>query len=147
MLAAARAWARYAGGTGVILGTVEPLVGGPRSAVIRMIPLRPEADYPADSGVGCGGTLIAGRPQVLGFAHPIDQPPDRVEARIRRPYLRVGPVVLNTALGLPGLALVAPARASEIAEANYEFVVTSGETATSYAICHGMSDFDDSPPT
>ena len=47
MLLAARAFARYAGSTGVVVGTAEPLEGGPRSVAIRL--LRPQ---PGDGASG-----------------------------------------------------------------------------------------------
>jgi hypothetical protein len=114
--------------------------------VIRLIPLRPEGTYPAGSGVGCGGSAIGGRPQILGFAYPEDQAVDTVAARILRPYLRRASVVLDIAFGVPGLVLAAPARAPHIGDANYEFVVGTGPAAETYVLCHGMATFDDSPP-
>lgn len=145
LLVAARAWVRYAGATGVILGTAEPLEGGPRDSRIRLVRLRPEgADYPAQSGVGCGGTVIAGRPAILGLGYPADTYETRVSARIRRPFLRSQEVVLMTAaFGVPGLVLVAPARSRDIHDATYEFVVGEAPHSTTYVLCHGMETFDD----
>lgn len=145
MLAAARSWARYAGENGVILGTAEPLVGGPRSAVIRLVHLQPEtATYPVASGIGCGGTVINSNPGIIGFAYPGDAYASTVRARILRPFLRRGDqVVMNAAFGLRGLILVAPARRPTMTEGNYQFTVGEGDDARDYALCLEMHSFDD----
>ena len=146
MLAAARGWARYAGATGVILGTAEPLEGGPRGAAIRLLRISPEPEtaYPAPSGVGCGGTVVDGRPGILGFAYPADHYVTAAGARILLPYLRRDDQVMMTAaFGIPGLILVAPARSPTLASATYRFTVGNGEDTQSYAICLGMALFDD----
>jgi hypothetical protein len=145
LLAAARSWARYAGETGVILGTTEPLIGGPRSAVIRLVRLRPDdAAYPVGSDIGCGGTVIDGNPAILGFAYPDDQYASTVTARILRPFLRRGEqVVMTAAFGLGGLILVAPARRPILAPGTYRFTVGDGDGSRDYALCLDMQTFDD----
>jgi hypothetical protein len=145
LLAAARSWARYAGVTGVILGTTEPLIGGPRSAVIRLVRLRPDdAAYPVVSGIGCGGTVIDGNPGIIGFAYPDEQYASTVRARILRPFLRRGDqVVMTAAFGLRGLILVAPARRPILTEGTYRFTVGDDEDARDFALCLGMQTFDD----
>ena len=146
MLAAAQGWARYAGATGVILGTAEPLVGGPRSSVIRLLRLRPEieAAYPAPTGVGCGGTVVDGRPGIIGLAYPADRYASRASARILLPFKRrANQVVFTAALGLRGLVLVAPARSPTLAAATWRFTVGAGRDAVVYALCLGMALFDD----
>jgi hypothetical protein len=146
LLASARGWARYAGATGVILGTAEPLEGGPRSSAIRLLRLRSETEpsYPARTGVGCGGTVIDGRPGILGFAYPADHYASMADARILRPFLRRANVVLLTAaFGVRGLILVAPARYPTLPESTYRFTVGDGGDAQTYTVCLGMAAFDD----
>jgi hypothetical protein len=144
-LSAARSWARFAGADGVILGMAEPLVGGPRSAVIRLVRLRPDdAVYPVASGIGCGGTVIDGNPGILGFAYPDDHYASTASARILRPFLRRGDqVVMTAAFGLRGLILVAPARRPIVTPGTYRFTIGSSEEARDYVLCLGMETFDD----
>jgi hypothetical protein len=150
LLAAARGWARYAGSTGVILGTAEPLEGGPRAATIHLVRLRTvpgtgvEEPYPASSGIGCGGTIIDGHPGIIGLGYPADRYETEVSARILRPFLRRGDqVVMGAAFGVPGLILVAPARLRTLSHGTWRFTVGSGGTAQAYALCLGMDTFDD----
>jgi hypothetical protein len=145
LLAAARSWARYAGADGVILGTAEPLVGGPRSAVIRLVRLRPEdAAYPVSAEIGCGGTVIEGNPAILGFAYPGDAYADTVSARILLPFpARSDRIVMTAAFGLPGLILVAPARRPILTPGTYRFTVGEEEQSRDYVLCLGMQTFGD----
>lgn len=150
LLAAARAWARYAGSTGVILGTAEPLEGGPRAATIHLVRLRTtpgagaEDPYPASSGVGCGGTVIEGQPGIIGLGYPADRYETEINARILRPFLRRGEqVMLSAAFGVPGLLLVAPARTRTLTHGTWRFTVGTSGTARDYALCLGMNSFDD----
>jgi len=150
LLAAARGWARYAGSAGVILGTAEPLEGGPRSATIRLLRLRQGSDpaagngYPAATGVGCGGTVVDGHPGILGFGYPADRYETVVRARLLLPFLRRDDTVLMTsAFGVPGLILVTPAHSPTLPNATWRFTVGTGETAQDYTLCLGMATFDD----
>jgi hypothetical protein len=145
LLSAARSWARFAGTEGVILGMAEPLVGGPRSAMIRLVRLLPEtAAYPVASGIGCGGTVIDGDPGILGFAYPDDHYASTAGAQILRPFLRRGSQVMMTAaFGLRGLILVSPARRPILAPGTYRFTIGDGEQARDYALCLDMQTFDD----
>lgn len=145
MLAAARSWARYAGANGVILGTTEPLVGGPRSAVIRLVRLQPDgAGYPVAGDIGCGGTVIDGKPAILGFAYPDDHYATTARARILLPFpARNDRIIMTAAFGLPGLILVAPARRPILTAGTYRFTVGEGDQARDYALCLGMQTFDD----
>jgi hypothetical protein len=145
LLAAARGWARYAGSTGVILGTTEPLTGGPRSATIRLVRLRPDTTtYPVAADIGCGGTVIDGNPGILGFAYPGDEYATTASARILLPYLsRRDQVMLTAAFGVRGLIIVAPARRPILAPGTYRFKVGDGERSRDYALCLGMQTFDD----
>jgi hypothetical protein len=144
LLAAARNWARYAGTSGVILGTVEPLGTGSTSSPIREIQLPATASYPASTGLGCGGTVIEPSPGILGFAYPPDDGASVVNARIERPFLRRDDQVLMSAYpGVPGLVLAAPARIASLPGADWVFTVRAGGDDLEYALCLGMSTFDD----
>ena len=143
LLAAARAWARFAGTTGVILGAAEPLVAGDED-LTGLVPLRPAgAAYPISTGIGCGGTVIEGRPGILGFAYPADEYASTVQGRILRPFLRRDDQVLMTAaFGVPGLVLAAPARTSTLPAATYEFRL-GGDADQVFTLCLSMASFDD----
>lgn len=145
MLAAARDWARYAGSAGVMLGSVTPRGTESASSPTRLVPLAPAgAVYPAESGVGCGGTVIVESPAILGFAYPADRDANQVRARIQRPFLRRDNQVLMTASsGTPGLILAAPARIEALPGADYVFTVGAGADAIDYALCLRMQSFDD----
>ncbi|MEX1170480.1 MAG: hypothetical protein WEE50_10095 [Chloroflexota bacterium] len=145
LLAAARGWARYAGSTGVILGTAEPLEGGPRSVTIRLVRLRPDTTaYPVTADIGCGGTVIDGNPGILGFAYPGDEYATTASARILLPFpSRRDQVMLTAAFGVRGLIIVAPARSPILAPGTYRFTIGDGERSRDYALCLGMATFDD----
>jgi len=145
LLAAARDWARFAGSTGVILGTSESAGPGGDGAAIERVPLRPDdATYPISTGIGCGGTVIGGRPGILGFAYPSGRYASTVSGRILRPFLRRDDQVLMTAaFGVPGLILAAPARTSTLPAATYEFRVGGDGVAEVFTLCLGMASFDD----
>jgi len=146
LLAAARAWARYAGATGVILGTAEPLEGGPASSVIRLLRLRPDVDpaYPAETGIGCGATAIEGSPGILGFAYPADHYASTARATLLFPFPRgEDRVVMSAAFGVPGLILVAPARNPVLATAAYRFTIGDPGSARTYSLCLGQAQSND----
>ncbi len=109
-----------------------------------LVPLRPEgAVYPISTGIGCGGTVIEGRPGILGFTYPTGQHASTVKGRILRPFLRRDDQVLMTAtLGVPGLILAAPARTATLPAATYEFRLV-GDASESFTLCLGMASFDD----
>ncbi|MEA2609092.1 MAG: hypothetical protein QOJ75_1335 [Chloroflexota bacterium] len=111
LLAAARAFARYAGRSGVVVGTAEPLEGGPRSVAIRL--LRPEPDgttgFPVRDLVRCDGVRVDGLSGIVGMARPVDAPPSKVTARVLFEFSRSEEQPVLTASGdVPGLILVAP---------------------------------------
>ena len=150
LLAAARDWARYAGETGVILGATDTFADGSRSAAIRTLDLRPGAGpvageaYPASTGVGCGGSVVDGRPGILGFSYPTDRYATEVRARILLPFLRRDDTVLLTAaFGVRGLILAAPARVPALPNATWRFTVGGGATSQTHVLCLGMATFDD----
>ena len=110
LLAAARAWARYAGATGIVRGTAEPLEGGPRSATIRLERRVPQegAGYPLRDRLPCDGFRVDGPAGAFGVAQPVDAPLADVTARAHFEYSRSGEQPILTAAGnVPGLILVA----------------------------------------
>jgi hypothetical protein len=146
LLAAARGWARFAGSTGVILGTPEPLDREPGADAIRLLRLRPAAGpaYPAASGVGCGTTTIDGLPGILGFTYPADRYASTARATILFPFPRGGlQPVMTAAFGVPGLILVAPASSPTLATAGYRFTVGEAAHATTYSVCLGETQSND----
>lgn len=112
LLLAARGFARYAGASGVVVGTAEPLEGGPRSVAIRL--LRPSADaasgFPARDQVRCDGVRVDGLAGVVGVAYPPAAPPPKLTVRVLFEFSRSEEQpVLMAAGDVPGLLLVAPA--------------------------------------
>ncbi len=145
LLAAARGWARFAGATGVILGTAEPLAVGADDGPIELLTLRSDVvEYPASTGIGCGGPVILGRPGIIGFAYPADHYASSVRGRILRPFLRRDDQgVMTAAFGVPGLILAAPARSSALPAATYEFRLGGDGADEVYTFCLGKTAFDD----
>jgi hypothetical protein len=110
MVSVARAWARYAGDTGIVRGTAEPLEGGPRSATIRLerAATREGAGYPLRDRLPCDGFRVDGPAALFGVAQPVDAPPATVTARAHFEYSQSDEQRILTASGnLPGLILVA----------------------------------------
>ncbi len=110
MLTAIRAWARYAGDTGIVRGTAEPLEGGPRSATIRLerAAAGAGAGYPLRDRLPCDGFRVDGPAGLFGVAQPIDAPAVVVSARAHFEYSQSGEQpILTSTRSLPGLMLVA----------------------------------------
>ena len=121
LLVAARAWARYAGASGVILGRAEP----------------------APTGVGCDASTLAS-PGIMGFAYATDHDVATAQARILLPFLHRDDQVLMTAtLGIRGLILAAPARIATLPDGVYQFTLGDGSAAEVYNLCFGMAVFGD----
>jgi hypothetical protein len=146
LLAAARGWARYAGSTGVLLGTAEPLEGGPGSSTIRLVRYgsgAPGAESAA-RGAGCGDTFVDGRPDLVGFAHPADRASSSARFSVLLPPLRHEDVTaLVASAGVPGLIVVAPATSATFPAAAYRLTVGEGDQALTYALCMSIADFED----
>jgi len=145
LLGATRAWARYAGSSGILPGTTVPIQGGPGPSEIRLLEIVPATagTYAGLSGsnlIGCGATLIRGRPTVLGFVGPETSSLSPVTSTIQFPFADVGPMPVLTAAGaVPGLALAAPVLATEFGgPASYGFRVGASADAPGYTMCIGM---------
>jgi hypothetical protein len=146
LLAAARGWARYAGSTGVLLGTAEPLEGGPGSATIRLLRygLGAAGAESAARGAGCGGTFVDGRPDLIGFAFPADRASSSARISVLLPLLRREDAsALVASAGVPGLLVVAPATTATFPAAAYRLTVGEGDKALTYALCMSIADFED----
>jgi hypothetical protein len=138
MLLAARGFARYAGSTGVVVGTAEPLEGGPRSVAIRLLPAGKVsgAGIPPRDRVPCDGVRVDGLAGVVGLAAPVDAPPPAVAARVLFEFNRSGEQALLTATGdVPGLTLVAPAGEPPLPSDAYQLRVDDTTKPAGPSIC------------
>ncbi len=113
LLAAVRGWARHAGGQGLVVGTVEPLEGGPAAAAIRLLPQEPGSAVETVEAQGgrcrAGGVMADSIQAILGVAHRVDEPVDRVT--VERLFVggRTLPVPVRASIDpVPGLAVMTP---------------------------------------
>lgn len=149
MLLAARGFARYAGASGVVVGTAEPLDGGPRSVAIRL--LRPTPDdvtgFPARDQVRCDGVRVDGLAGIAGVAHPVDAPPSKVTARVLFEFSRSEEQpILTAADDVPGLILVAPAGDMALTSSVYRFRVGDDATVPGSTVCLWIAPVEPSAP-
>lgn len=138
MLLAARGFARYAGSTGVVVGTAEPLEGGPRSVAIRL--LQPGqavgTGIPPRDRVPCAGVRVDALSGVVGLAGPVGIPPPRVAARVLFEFNRSGEQPLLTAAGdVPGLTLVAPAGPPQLPSDAYQLRIDDTTKPVGASVC------------
>ncbi len=144
MLSAARSWARFVGSTGILLGSTGGL-DAPDPLGIELLDIVPQLGpgYPGLSGsdlIGCGATVIRGRPEVVGIVGRPDQSLVPVASRILYPFADAGPLEILTASGaVPGLTLVAPVVTAEFGgPASYGFRAGTDTDAPGYTVCIGM---------
>ncbi len=142
LLLAARGYARYAGASGVVLGTAEPLEGGPRSVAIRL--LRPQSDgatgFPARNLVRCDGVRMDGLSGIVGVAYPVDAPPSKVTARVLFEFSRSEEQPILTAAGdVPGLTLVAPVGDAALTSNVYRLRVGDDTRVPGSTVCLWVS--------
>ena len=143
LLGLARAWARHAGGTGLVVGRAEPLEGGPRSSAIRLIQLVDPAEAPDTSAaaLGCEGTVVGGTPAAFGLAHPVDDHwvvtrVSWVDATLRG----MGELTTVQATdAVPGLSLIAPADGESFTPGIYRIAVQSGPIQRTFTLCVGLA--------
>ena len=145
LLSAARAWAGYAGSTGVLLGTTKSIDGTSAASGLRLLPIAPQngTRYAGLSGsdlIGCSPTIIEGRPTVIGFVGPVRTKLAPVVSRILYPFADTGQLeVLTVADLIPGLTLVAPFGTAEFGgPAAYGFRIGTTGDAPGYTICIGL---------
>ena len=146
LLTATRAWAHFAGSHGVLLGTTESLDGTSQTASIRLLDMTPQtgSQYPGLSGsdlLGCGDTIIDGRPTLIGIVGPPGQDLTPVIASILYPLADTGRLRILTASGAAhGLVLISPVAATEFeGPAAYGFRAGTGPKAPGYTICIGLA--------
>jgi hypothetical protein len=138
MLLAARGYARYAGSTGVVVGTAEPLEGGPRSVAIRLLRAVQEggSGIPARDRVPCDGVRVDGFAGVIGLAGPVGAPPARVAVRVLFEFNRSAEQPLLTATGdVPGLTLISPAADPPRLSDAYQLRVDDSTRPAGSSIC------------
>ena len=145
LLAATRAWSRFVGSNGVLLGVPQPLSGSdPLGVTLLEITPQDEPGYPGLSGsdlIGCGATLIQGRPEVIGIVG--DPASDLTPVTSRILY----PVPGCRAARDPdrgrrraGLTLAAPVMTAELGgPASYGFRAGTTDDAPGYTICIGFA--------
>ena len=138
MLLAVRGFARYAGSTGVVVGTAEPLEGGPRSVAIRLL----RAGQASGTGIAlrdrvpCDGVRIDGLAGVIGLVSPLDSLPVTVAARVLFEFNRSGEQPLLTAAGdVPGLTLISPAAAPPLPSDAYQLRVDDTTNPVGSSVC------------
>jgi hypothetical protein len=142
MLLAARGFARYAGSTGVVVGTAEPLEGGPRAVAIRLLRAGQGTGtgIPPRDRVPCDGVRVDGLSGVVGLAGPIDAPPPMAVARVLFEFNRSGEQPLLTASGdVPGLTLVAPAGEPPLPSDAYQLRVDDTTHPEGATVCLSFS--------
>lgn len=142
LLAMTRAWARYAGGSGIVVGRAEPLEGGPRSSAIRLLgtaPGSPPGDPPGPASA-CAGTTIDGNPEAFGLSYPPGDP-----VRVSGVQLDdLGPQAapLTTLLAsdvVPGLSLIAPTDGATFRAGVYRLSVRSAIGSHVLTLCVGST--------
>ena len=145
LLAATRAWSRFVGSNGVLLGVPQSLSGSdPLGVTLLEITPQTEPGYPGLSGsdlIGCGATLIQGRPEVIGIVGDPASDLTPVTSRILYPFPDAGPLEILTAAGaVPGLTLAAPVMTAELGgPASYGFRAGTTDDAPGYTICIGFA--------
>jgi len=142
MLLAARSFARYAGSSGVVVGTAEPLEGGPRSVAIRRLRAAPEgaSGIPARDRVPCDGVRVDGLAGVIGLVQPVDAPPSRVVARVLFEFTRSEEQPILLARGdVPGLTLLAPASDAVLSSDAYRLRVDDTTRPSGSTVCLSVS--------
>jgi hypothetical protein len=148
LLAAVRDWSRYAGRSGLILGTAEPLEALDAFATTRLLGIVIGEDgstVPAGNGLGCEGPAIDVRPAFFGLTYgPHVQPSSSSTARAifadgrsadEQPLLDTGAIV-------PGLRIMAPANGVDLPPATYRLTIGSGIYAYRMTVCLGSAPSD-----
>lgn len=142
LLLAARGFARYAGVSGVVVGTAEPLEGGPRSVAIRLLHATPAVDggIPQRDRVPCDGVRVDGLAGVIGLAGPVGARAPTVVARVLFEFNRSGEQPLLTAAGdVPGLTLIAPAGEPPLPSDAYQLRVDDTTKPAGATVCLSVS--------
>ncbi len=142
LLAAVRGWARHAGEQGVVVGTVEPLEGGPAAAAIRLLPQRPgaAAETVEEQGGRCaaGGVLADAIQPVIGVAHLVDASIERVTVERLFDGGRVLDVPVRTVIDpVPGLVVMTPVDPDGWQVGHYRIVLQGDAVELRHVVCLG----------
>jgi hypothetical protein len=126
LLAAARAWARFAGSSGVVMAS---------SGTLSL-----HESFDGSNAIGCGRAGIRGLPTVIGLVGPPETDLTPLISTMLYPLADSGPLPVLVAAGaVPGLAVVAPVLTAEFGgPAAYGFRAGSGADAPGYTICIGL---------
>lgn len=146
LLTATRDWARYAGSSGLLLGSTDSLDGTPGPSSLRLLDVAPQTGrgYPGLDGsnlIGCGSSIIHGRPTLIGMVAPAGTALSPIAARILFPLADTGSVGVLTASGsVAGLTLISPVVTAEFGgPAAYGFRAGPGGDGPGYTICVGFA--------
>jgi hypothetical protein len=142
LLAAVRGWARHAGEQGVIVGTVEPLEGGPAAAAIRLLPQRPGAAAETVEAQGgrcaAGGVLADAIQPVIGVAHLVDASIESVTVERLFVGERVLGVPVRTVVdAVPGLVVITPVDPDGWQVGHYRIVLRGDGVELRHVVCLG----------
>ena len=142
MLLAARGFARYAGASGVVVGTAEPLEGGPRSVAIRLLHegQATGTGIPLRDRVPCDGFRVDGLSGVVGLVGPVGRPTPSVAAHVLFEFNRSDAQPLLTATGdVPGLTLIAPVGEPPVPSDAYQVRVDDSTNPPGSSICLSLT--------
>ncbi len=138
---AVRAYARYSGASGVVLGTTERLDGGPGTDLIRLMPVVPSTarGFPVRDQVSCDGVRLDSFPGIVGVAYPREAaPPPKVTVRALYEFSRSEEQPILTASGdVPGLTLVALVGDAPLMSRAYRLRVVDDTMMPGATVCLG----------
>lgn len=103
-----------------------------------------EADPPSGlQDLACADgdeAILADPPAIIGFGHPIDDPPTEVMAELLLDGTRrLDQPLLVARSAIPGLTLIAPANAAAFAPGAYRLTIGEGRAARVSTICAGVT--------
>ncbi len=140
LLALTRAWARHAGGSGLVVGRAEPLEGGPRSSAIRLLQTADRGAFRGQDGSAttCGGTIVGGTPEAFGLAYPADEPLTVTRVRLDGPEPPAwqSPTLLASDV-VPGLSLIAPTDGASFRPGVYRIGLEGAAGSRTLTLCVG----------
>jgi hypothetical protein len=138
---AVRAYARYAGASGVVLGTTNRLDGGSGIDLIRLMPVRPSTapGFPVRDQVSCDGIRLDRFTGIVGVAYPRDAaPPSTVTVRALYEFSRSEEQPILMASGdVPGLILIALAGDVPLMSRAYRLRIGDDTTTPGVTVCLG----------
>jgi hypothetical protein len=136
MLAAARAFSRFAGKDGLAEAPPAAVLSWNPAEAIRFLPFIRERKKPtAIAPVDCGVRTLDGIPRVVGIAHPgrVDL---QVRVAIEGPDGSQAPVPVMS-VTLDGLTIVSPARVAVFPAGTYLLTIDDGTRVSTVTACLG----------